>query len=255
MLFVGAAIAVSLIRGQYAPSLSHETTANRHVMWQNMPVIALLNGFYSGRVSVQQVKEHGDFGLGAFANLDGEVVILDATVYQITADGRVHKPDASALPSYALVTQFHPDSRVSLPARTSFTTLMDAMERKIATINCFYAIRLTGSFSSLEMRSVRNQNPPYPPFCEVQKTQAVFRFSGVSGTMAGFIGPAYLSTADTPGLHLHFLTKDGSGGGHVLSFSSANVTAEFERIDEMQMKFPRDAAFDKASLNAIATCR
>jgi acetolactate decarboxylase len=36
--------------------------------------------------------EHGDFGLGTFANLDGEMVVLDGRVYQVQGTGRVSEP-------------------------------------------------------------------------------------------------------------------------------------------------------------------
>jgi len=38
---------------------------------------------------VGQIKGHGDFGLGTFNYLDGEMVILDGVVYQVRYGGRV----------------------------------------------------------------------------------------------------------------------------------------------------------------------
>src|SRR5438874_459561 len=38
---------------------------------------ALVEGVYSGSVCSSVLLEHGDFGLGTFENLDGEMVILD----------------------------------------------------------------------------------------------------------------------------------------------------------------------------------
>ena len=50
---------------------------------------ALVAGVYAGAVSVQGLLEHGDFGLGTFANLDGEMVVLEGHVYQVQGTGRV----------------------------------------------------------------------------------------------------------------------------------------------------------------------
>src|SRR6266852_4378495 len=52
------------------------------VMWQNMPIIALLNGNYDGITQVYEAKRHGDFGLGAFAQLDGEMIAVDSAVFR-----------------------------------------------------------------------------------------------------------------------------------------------------------------------------
>lgn len=225
------------------------------IMWQNVPIIAFLNGFYTGTVTVAEAQKHGDLGLGAFADLDGEMVSMDGAVYQITADGKVHKPTSNTLLSYALMTHFEADRSARVPVNVSFATIVRAVLGEKQTPNAFYAIRLTGIFASVQTRAVPRQKIPYPPFCEVIKTQSTFHFSDVAGTMAGFIGPAYVSTMDTSGLHLHFLTKDGQAGGHVLAFTAKDVTAELERMDRMQVDFPRELSFQKNSLSDIATCR
>ncbi len=201
------------------------------------------------------MQQHGDFGLGAFADLDGEMVSIDGTEYQITSDGKVHKPSPNTLLSYALVTHFTPDRSAKLPVNSSFATIVSAVLGDDASTSAFYAIRLSGTFAAVETRAVPRQKIPYPPFCEVTKTQPTFHFTEVAGTMAGFIGPASLSTLDTSGLHLHFLTRDGQAGGHVLALTAKDVTAELERIDQMQVDFPRDPAFEKTSLTQIVTCR
>ncbi len=224
-------------------------------MWQSVPIIAFLNGFYTGTVTVAEVERHGDLGLGAFADLDGEMVTIDGTVYQITADGKVHKPGPNTLLSYVQMTHFEADRQSRVPANASFATIASVVLGERASKNVFYAIRLTGTFASVETRAVPRQKIPYPPFCEVTKTQPTFRFADVTGTMAGFIGPSYASTMDTSGLHLHFVTKDGKAGGHVLALSAKDVIAQIERMDQMEVDYPRDPPFEKMSLTEIATCR
>jgi acetolactate decarboxylase len=44
---------------------------------------ALVEGVYSGSVCSSVLLEHGDFGLGTFEDLDGEMVILDGQIYQV----------------------------------------------------------------------------------------------------------------------------------------------------------------------------
>jgi hypothetical protein len=46
-----------------------------HTLFQVSTSGALVAGVYSGAVSVKSLLEHGDFGLGTFANLDGEMVV------------------------------------------------------------------------------------------------------------------------------------------------------------------------------------
>jgi len=56
------------------------------------PVNALVEGIYEEKIPLQEIKRHGDFGLGTFNHLDGEMVLLDGRVYQICGNGQV-KPD------------------------------------------------------------------------------------------------------------------------------------------------------------------
>jgi len=59
----GVAIAIGLVLAFPRLGLNASLT----VLWQNMPIVALLNGNYDGITQVYEAKRHGDFGLGAFA--------------------------------------------------------------------------------------------------------------------------------------------------------------------------------------------
>jgi alpha-acetolactate decarboxylase/thiamine pyrophosphate-dependent enzyme len=49
-----------------------------HTLFQVSTSGALVAGVYAGIVSVQSLLQRGDFGLGTFANLDGEMVVLES---------------------------------------------------------------------------------------------------------------------------------------------------------------------------------
>ena len=58
-----------------------------HTVFQVSTSVALVAGVYDREVSVETILRHGDFGLGTFANLDGEMIVLDGRVFQIRAPG------------------------------------------------------------------------------------------------------------------------------------------------------------------------
>ena len=62
-----------------------------HTLFQVSISGALVAGVYEREVSVKSILEHGDFGLVTFANLDGEMVVLDGRVYQVQGTGRCRK--------------------------------------------------------------------------------------------------------------------------------------------------------------------
>jgi acetolactate decarboxylase len=51
------------------------------VLTQVSTIDAILNGLYDGVITYRDLKEHGDFGIGTFEGLDGEMVALDGNFY------------------------------------------------------------------------------------------------------------------------------------------------------------------------------
>jgi hypothetical protein len=77
-----------------------------HTVFQVSTSGALVAGVYNREVSVQAILEHGNFGLGTFANLDGEMVVVDGHVYQTKGTGQVSEAPADAGAPFAVVTWF-----------------------------------------------------------------------------------------------------------------------------------------------------
>jgi len=113
-----------------------------HTLFQVSISGALVAGVYDREVSVQSILQHGDFGLGTFANLDGEMVILDGRVYQVQGTGHVSEaaPDAGA--PFAVVTRFSPQTDVETKPLGSFKDLEARCDEYRNSGNIFYALRL-----------------------------------------------------------------------------------------------------------------
>lgn len=69
---------------------------------------ALVEGVYRGSVTVANLLEHGDFGLGTFDALDGEMVVLNGKCFQARGDGTVVEADPHGKVPFAVVTRFQP---------------------------------------------------------------------------------------------------------------------------------------------------
>src|ERR1700761_666729 len=91
-----------------------------HTLFQISTSRALVQGVYSEAVSSSQLLAHGDFGLGTFDELDGEMVLLDGTIYQVRSDGSVSKVDENAGTPFATVLRFTADHEFTLHDLTSF---------------------------------------------------------------------------------------------------------------------------------------
>ncbi len=208
-----------------------------HTIYLSAPVNALVEGLFEENVPFSQVKKHGDFGIGTFNDLDGEMVMLDGTVYQCDSEGRIHVIDESALTPFACVTFFKPLTHDEIPMEMEYGAFVDFLNGLLPSPNLFYAIRVDGEFAGIRTRSVHKQEN-YRPLVDVAKDQALFSFSNIRGTLAGFFTPPFVSSLSVPGLHLHFLSEDFRHGGHLLECRPIRARVGVQILDRVELSLP-----------------
>lgn len=203
---------------------------------------ALLAGGYQGSMTLGELRGLGDFGLGTFDALDGEMVVLDGHVHQVLASGAVLRPADSLTTPFAQVARLASPRLLDLPAGLDLKAVEARLDAELGDLNIFAAVRIDARFATLTARSVPRQTPPYRPLSEVAKEQSVFPFAAVAGTLVGLRGPAYVRGLGVPGWHWHFLTQDRTRGGHVLAFVLApagQARAQLQSISRMELLLPR----------------
>ena len=224
-------------------SASPATACDPETLYQVATLSALIDGLYQPATTVGALKLQGDTGIGTFAALDGEMVMLDDAVYQVLADGSVTEPADAVGSPFAAVTTFAADKTVSLTDVADYETLQSQLDAQLDSVNHIYAVRIDGHFAAVRTRSVPKQSEPYTPLLEVTAKQPEFAFSDVDGVLVGFWCPAWVGQINLPGYHLHFLTADRSGGGHVLEVSVARATAELDETPAFDLSLPDTPEF------------
>ena len=229
---------------------------------QYSTIDALLNGMYDGNLTLAKLKLHGNFGIGTFNQLDGEMLILDNHIYRIQFDGKVIEPnlDSEKTP-FGEITDFVPTYSFVVKDM-NLPELKNELDNHIGTKNHFYAVKIIGEFHSVKTRSVPKQEKPYVPLANVVDKQAIFNFNNVSGVLVGFRSPGFISGINVPGYHFHFLTKDRSGGGHLLKIKISKAKVEIMEIknfnliipdtkqfNEMKFKLKKHAALQKVEMD------
>ena len=185
-------------------------------IYQYSTMNALMAGCYQGQFRCGELTNRGDFGIGTFDKLDGEMVLVDGTVYQVRADGRVGRPSQDLLTPFAVVTRFDCDQQIRLQGKYSWADLQEEIDDRLPSENIFYAVRIEGEFEYVRTRSVPAQQKPYPKLTEVVKEQPVFEIAGTRGVLVGFRCPDYIFPLNVPGYHLHFVSDRRNCGGHLL---------------------------------------
>lgn len=224
--------------------------ADRDTIYQTAPIDALMAGVYDGDYAVGDLKQHGDMGVGTLNALDGELVYVDGQMFQVRVDGKVYPVPDSARAPLAIVTWLDRDIALKAVCATNLDEFCRIMDQALPSVNLFFAIRADGEFDYIKTRSVPKQQKPYRPLVEVVKEQTVFEFKHVKGTLVGFRCPSFVKGINVPGYHLHFLTDDRTGGGHVLDLRATGLDVILDTSDSMYLALPQQGDFTKTDLSA-----
>ena len=220
--------------------------------YQVATISSLLAGGYDGDTTVDEMLRHGDFGLGTFNGVDGEMMVLDGRVYRATPDSRAHLVERSERTPFAVVVDFHAEGSMPVAAGQSLEQLQVTLDGLPFSDSRILAVRIDGQFQSIQVRSEPKQMPPYRPLAEVIKeAQVVNTLTEVDGTLIGFRFPAAASSVNVAGWHFHFLTSGKARGGHVFTLTTGAGRALIQEISDLRVHLPAQASALSASAEAI----
>ncbi|MCX6684502.1 MAG: acetolactate decarboxylase [Methanoregula sp.] len=246
LVFCGAAVYTSFTRLPTAAS----TPEDRDTLYQVSTIDALMQGVYDGIQPISELKKHGDFGIGTFDALEGEMIVLDGKVYQAKADGRVYTVSDNATTPFATVTYFERDIMVTIYRSMNFSVFSTDMSARLPSQNMIYAVRMHDTFPQMKVRAIPAQQKPYPTLTDAAKNQSVYTYADATGTVVGFYTPAFFKGLNVAGYHLHFLSDDRHTGGHILDFIvPVNATVEYDITPVFEMSLPTNGAFTGVNLS------
>jgi len=240
LVFSGAAIYTSFARLPAASAVPED----RDTLYQVSTIDALVLGVYDGVQPVSEIKKHGDFGIGTFDALDGEMIVIDGTVYQAKADGMIYPVPDNATTPFATVTFFEPDFNATSGRLMNFSEFSADMRTRLPSQNMIYAVRMQGTFPHMKVRAIPAQQKPYPTLTDAAKNQSVYTYQDARGTVVGFFTPVFFKGINVAGYHLHFISDDRHTGGHILDFEvPVNTAVEYDITPEFEMLLPTNGAF------------
>ncbi len=222
--------------------------AEPRLLFQSSTLQALMAGVYDGDLTFQELARHGDFGLGTFEGLDGEMIALEGVFYQIKADGRVYPVAGSMKTPFAEVTFFKAGRTHMIEKPMDLRQLLEYVDRLLSSPNLPYAVRIDGLFPYVKTRSVPRQQKPYPPLAAAAAKQAVFELANVKGVIVAFRHPAYLAGVNLPGYHCHFITADRRAGGHLLDCRVEGATVAVDVLPNFWLRLPESGGFSRTDL-------
>lgn len=200
-------------------------------LYQYATVSALQTGIYDGNVTLGELKKRGDFGLGTFNGVDGELVVNQGKFYRIHSSGTVSEVSDCDHTSLAFVKFFRVD--LSFTIQSAGITLEQLQKRIVSllTVDKLYAIRISGTFSKLTARASALAQKPYQPLKEhLAQNQVIFNLTNTTGVAVGFLVPTSMEKVNIPGFHFHYISDDLKSGGHIFDFTANQLTVEIDKI-------------------------
>jgi acetolactate decarboxylase len=218
-----------------------------HTLFQVSTSAALVEGLYQGAVQVSRLLRHGDFGLGTFIDLDGEMIVLDGVCYQVSSNGEVRTVEGDQFIPYAVVTRFTANFSKQFQQINSFRELLSVCDELRESNNVFYAFRIEGRFSLLKTRVMKAVSEG-TSLKAAAAGQQEFVFENMEGTLVGLWSPGFAGSFSIPGYHFHFLSADQKRGGHVLECQALDVVVAGCAMSEMHVSLPETEKFLRTDL-------
>ena len=221
-------------------------------IYQASTLQALALGYTRPVVTVEELLEHGDPGLGTFENVDGEMIVLDGVCYQAKQDGSIVRTEDSAGVPFA-VAGFVKDGRTfKIDEKKDLAAIKLELTLRIEEdfgLNSIHIARIDGLFDTVHARAGAPYRSQHVSLKDIlSKTQKDFSFERLHGTLVCVYYPDYMDGINASGWHMHFLSQDRKLGGHVFEADMGSGECLIQKIDRIEIQLPRDAAFDIYSL-------
>ena len=231
---------------------SAQAENDRETIYQVALLQSLTQGYYDGIIKVSELKEHGDIGIGTFEGVNGEMIVLDGTVYQALGDGTVQEAADDETVPFSNVTFFDKDGSLELSDINDVNALKEKLNAMVEQNgkNLFYFVKMSGTFEKMNVRSEIKQEKPYKTLDKALETdQRGFNYDNITGTVVALYCPDYMNGLNTPGWHFHFISDDKTKGGHLLDLQFTKATAEYDATSEFDMCLTDNGDFQKMELS------
>lgn len=218
-------------------------------LYQTGTINALLKGHYQGVTTVKQVKEYGTMGLGCGVGL-GEVIGCDGNFYLADGYGNIILLDDNQKTPFLDYIKFRPEISLTINNVKTLNSLEEIIDKKLVSNNIFYAIKIQGTFNSINARSEDVAKLPYQPLAKwLRKHQHKFTEKDVVATIIAFKCPDFVKGISVPGYHLHFITQDKKRGGHVLGLNIETAKVEIQPIYNFNLQLSKHKEYLKSNMS------
>ena len=220
-----------------------------NIIYQTGTINSLLEAVYSGDKTVGDILKYGDFGLGTYDKVDGEMIVCDGVCYHAASNGKLDIASTEQKTPFAVVSKFNAQKTVPV-SNLTFSELEQFLATHLISQNIAYAIKVTAHFRQISLRSEACATTPKSRLSELlPKIQEKFTYDSISGVLVGVWYPHYMSNLNVPGFHFHFVDDKRTLGGHIFAFDLIDGVALIQEIHSIQIDLINTKEFHRANLD------
>ncbi|MBT0726418.1 acetolactate decarboxylase [Rosenbergiella australiborealis] len=194
---------------------------------------ALMSGHLSGDFATGTPHNKQLFGLGCSCGISGELTVSQGQFWEATAGEPLHHFTDKHLP-FLQVTEFVAEHSFSAKNVTD-NNIDKLLSEQLPIANIFLAVNVKSCFDEVVIRRPQRDEKHSRTAKEMSEVQHVDKLSSVSGQLIGFWTPELFGRISVPGFHFHFLSDDEQHSGHVLSFSAAEATVDYQEKETIEI--------------------
>ncbi len=210
---------------------------------------AVFESLYDGVITFTELKKLGDMGIGYNQKMDGESICIDGRFYHFKEDGTAVESKENEKAPFYTMTFFKSDTENFTNRKFDLQKLKNYLLTMMPRKNSPYAIKISGKFSSVKLRTFIRQFKPYPSMNQVYRDQKEYNYTNIDGVLIGFYCPEFLSNINITGFHFHFISNDRKRGGHVLECDTSSINIEVIESGNLKIIVPRADTFQNAKIS------
>lgn len=221
-------------------------------MFQVATLQSLALGYTKPVVTVKELLQHGDTGLGTYKNVDGEMILAFGECYRADENGAVTRVQDNTGVPFSAVSFLNGTREFDIDRIDNIASLKILLNNRIEEdfgLNSMHMVRIDGEFSRVYARSESAYESQHVELKEIlRNTQKDFTFEDIDGSLVCVYFPDYMDGINAAGWHFHFISADRKKGGHVFEIDMIRGHALVDKIGVIEIRMPDDPAFDTYSL-------
>ena len=226
------------------------------MMFQVSTLQALALGYTRAVVTVEELMKHGEYGLGTFEDVNGEMIAIGGKCYRAMEDGTVEETALDRGVPFAAVARLDGCREFEICGDYDMAGLKAELNNRIEEefgLNSMHIVQISGTFEKIYARSEAPYRSHHVTLKDMlEKTQTSFEFSNMTGSLVGVYYPDYMDGINAAGWHLHFVNDERNKGGHVYEIQMKKGNVRLAKRSRIEIQLPKDPAFDTYALKSAS---